>query len=78
MPDVADDANQTIELELQARISAVRKHTGQHLVPKGVCHNCEADLQAGALFCAPVGDGLSECQADYERRTKRRGVAVWE
>jgi RNA polymerase-binding transcription factor DksA len=77
MPDVVDAASQTIELELQARISAVRRHTGPVAVPKGTCHNCEAVLEAGKLFCEPVGTGLSECQVDYERRTKRR-VQTWE
>jgi hypothetical protein len=86
MPDVADDAAQTIELELQARISAVRKHTGQHLVPKVnertgkiVCHNCDCEIAPGKLFCDPLPADpnkprkteISECQEDYENRMRR-------
>jgi hypothetical protein len=73
MPDIADNASDTIELELRARISAVRKHTGPQLAAIGVCHNCEADLAPGKLFCSPLaeGPGMSECQQDYERRVRR-------
>lgn len=73
MPDIADAAEQTIELELAAHLSAIKERIGPQLVPIGVCHNCEADLEPGKLFCAPVGTGLSECQTDYEYRTRRVG-----
>jgi hypothetical protein len=79
MPDVVDAADQTIELELQAHIAAVRKHTGAPLQARGACHNCEAALEPGKLFCAalppdplkPRASEISECQEDYERRARR-------
>jgi hypothetical protein len=71
MPDIADMADGNIALELQSNLHAAKKRLGPQLAPIGACHNCEADLEAGKLFCAPVGEGLSECQVDYERRVKR-------
>lgn len=71
MADIADAAEQTIELELSAAVSAIRKKTGPQLGPVGVCHNCGEEIAAGMLFCAPLGEGLSECQVDYEHRTRR-------
>ena len=67
----ADNADAAIEMELKANLYAAKKRLGPQLAPIGACHNCEADLEAGKLFCAPVGEGLSECQVDYERRVKR-------
>jgi RNA polymerase-binding transcription factor DksA len=74
MADIADAAEQTIELELSAQIAAIRKKTGPQLEAIGVCHNCGDEIAVGTLFCAPLGAGLSECQMDYERRAKRGGV----
>jgi hypothetical protein len=73
MADVVDAAEQTIELELAAQLSAIRKRTGPQLEAIGVCHNgCGEKLPRGQLFCSPVyAAGLSECQQDYEHRTKR-------
>jgi len=71
MANEADLADQTIELELNAALAAVRARTGPQLAPIGVCHNCEADVEPGQLFCAPVGEGMSECQQDYEKRVRR-------
>jgi hypothetical protein len=71
MSDIADNADQTIQLELSARLAAVRRNTGPQLAPICMCHNCEADLEPGKLFCAALGDGLSECQEDYEKRVRR-------
>lgn len=74
MPDIADAADSTIQLELNAHLSAIRQRPGPQLAPIGVCHNCEAELGHGKLFCAPIGAGLSECQEDFERRVKRRAA----
>jgi len=71
MADVVDDADQTIALELAAQIAAIKKKTGPQLAPIGMCHNCEADIEPGKLFCAPVGSEMSECQVDYEKRVRR-------
>lgn len=71
MPDIADAADNTIALELAAHLAAIKAKTGPQLVPIGICHNCEADVEPGKLFCAPVGEGLSECQQDYEKRVRR-------
>jgi RNA polymerase-binding transcription factor DksA len=72
MADVADAAEQTIELELQAQLSAIRRHTGPVLEAIRMCHNCSESLPQGQLFCSPLVDfGLSECQVDYENRAKR-------
>jgi len=71
MADIADAAEQTIELELTAAITAIRSKTGPQLAPAGVCHNCGDEIAAGTLFCAPVGAAMSECQVDFERRSKR-------
>jgi hypothetical protein len=76
MPNEADMADQTIELELQASLTAVRARRAPDLVPKGMCHNCDSEVEPGKLFCAAVaeGPGLSECQEDYERRVRRGRV----
>lgn len=71
MADIADAAEQTIELELSAALTAIRSKTGPQLMSMGVCHNCGDEIAAGTLFCAPIGTGLSECQVDFERRSKR-------
>lgn len=71
MPNEADLADQTIEIELKAHLAAVRRKTGPQLEPIGVCHNCGERVEYGKLFCAPVGSGLSECQVDYEYRMRR-------
>jgi len=72
MPNEADLADQTIELELRAQLAAVRKQTGPQLEALGFCHNCGEKLEKNALFCSPIhGAGLSECQQDYEHRTRR-------
>ena len=71
MPDIADAAENTIQLELNAQLSAIRSRTGPQLAPIGCCHNCEADVGPGQLFCEPIGSGMSECQQDYEKRVRR-------
>lgn len=71
MADIADAAEQTIELELGAALAAIRARTGPPLESVGVCHNCGEEIAAGTLFCAPVGGGLSECQLDFEHRMRR-------
>jgi hypothetical protein len=72
MPDIADAADSTIQIELAARISAVRSRTGPQLEAIGCCHNCAEPLTKNALFCSPIdAAGLSECQQDYEKRTRR-------
>lgn len=70
MPNEADMADQTIELELTAALAAVRARAGRQLAPIGCCHNCEADVEPGKLFCAAVRGGMSECQEDYEKRIR--------
>ena len=40
-----------------------RRH--QRLIPCHRCHNCEASLPAGFLFCD------TDCRDDYQRRAKR-------
>jgi RNA polymerase-binding transcription factor DksA len=74
MADIADAAEQTIELELTAAVAAIRKKTGPQLEAVRVCHNCGDEIAPGTLFCAPVGNAMSECQVDYERRSKRSRI----
>jgi len=72
MPDIADAADSTIQLELAAHLSAIRSRTGPPLEAIGMCHNCGEKLERNSLFCSPlVASGLSECQVDYEKRVKR-------
>ena len=47
MPDIADAAENTIQLELNAQLSAIRSRTGPQLAAIGCCHNCEADVGPG-------------------------------
>lgn len=73
MPDLIDRAADVIELEMRARLAAVRQRTGIQLEPNGICHNCSCEVDGPRLFCKPLEVGCeSECQADYEHRHKRR------
>lgn len=88
MPDVADSANDTMELELHASLSLQRKqaerianqrreHEEKHRAA-GVCLNCKETITAGTLYCPPLsGDGISECQQDHEVRTSKRRQQSW-
>lgn len=58
MPDIADRANDLMELDQKIALSH-RKKGG--LKPIGCCYNCSEPLHKG-LFCD------ADCRDDYERR----------
>ena len=64
MSDIVDIAQQAEALHLQRALAAVRVQR-QRLIPCHRCHNCEASLPAGFLFCD------TDCRDDYQRRAKR-------
>ena len=62
MADEIDKANESAEIELQARLS---KRLPE-VKPNGHCLNCEAKLANGKrLFCD------AECREDYEHRNRK-------
>jgi hypothetical protein len=88
MPDIADAANDTVEIELAASLSVQRKaaekiarerkeHEERNLAA-GVCLNCRESIDKGTLYCPPlVSGGKSECQQDHEKRIGNRGQKSW-
>jgi cytochrome c553 len=88
MPDIADSANDTVEIELAASLSVQRKaaeklsqqrreHEERNLAA-GVCLNCRDSIEKGTLYCPPLdGQGKSECQQDHERRLGTRRQQTW-
>jgi len=73
MPDLADMADDNIELELQSNIYLARKRVIKPLMPNKKCHNCGDGVAKDELFCPKVGEKalMSECQADFERRSTK-------
>ncbi len=69
MSDIADIANDRVELELELSMKARR---GRHvLVPAGQCHYCAEEVGSGALFCD------TGCRDEYDREAairKRQGL----
>lgn len=64
MPDLADDANNTVEIELAASLSVQRKnaeriakqrkeHEEKNLAA-GICLNCRETIATGTLYCPPL------------------------
>jgi hypothetical protein len=83
MPDIADAANETAEIELAAslsvqrqaaeRIAKERKEHEEKNLAAGVCLNCREAITKGTLYCSPLkGEGKSECQEDHEKRIGKR------
>ena len=62
MSDIVDLAQPAEAMHLQRALAAAR---AQHppLIPCHRCHNCEASLPVGTLFCD------TDCRDDYQRRT---------
>jgi RNA polymerase-binding transcription factor DksA len=60
--DEVDQANDHIEREMQARLSARRL---AELQPCGSCYNCGEDIAPGRKFCD------IECREDYDHRITR-------
>lgn len=71
MADVVDMSENNIEMQLQSNIFAAKKRVAEPLVACGTCFNCGDEVGVGMLFCPALGSGLSECQIDYEHRTRR-------
>lgn len=66
MADEADRADAVIELNLAEALSRSR---GVEILPRGYCHNCEADLPDDSLFCD------KHCREDWEaRRAHKRAT----
>jgi hypothetical protein len=89
MPDVADSANDTMELELNASLSLQRKqrekiakdrreYEEKH-AERGECLNCKEQIAVGTLYCPPLDAAAkkSECQQDHEARTSKRSQQSW-
>lgn len=88
MPDAADSANDTVEIELRASLSVQRKaaekiakerkeHEERNLAA-GICLNCREAVEKGTLYCLPLrGEGKSECQQDHEKRVGNRRAQSW-
>ena len=62
MNDIVDQANDNIEREMNARLSA---RLTRGLEPNGSCHNCSEAVPDGRLFCD------LECRDDLDRRLRR-------
>jgi hypothetical protein len=65
MSDIVDMAQPAEALHLQRALAAARTQSPS-LLACHRCHNCEASLPAGALFCD------ADCRDDYQHRTSRR------
>lgn len=66
-PDMLDQAADLVERERAALLAAhLQRVEAARLAPKGVCHNCEYEVEADEVFCD------HECKADYEYIQKRR------
>lgn len=62
MNDIVDQANDNIEREMHARLSA---RITKGLDPNGLCHNCGEVAPAGRQFCCV------DCRDDYDHRQRR-------
>ena len=68
--DVADEANEHIEREMQARMAT---HRGQELAPTGACLFCDEPLAHPLRFCdTSCRDGHDALQ----RARSRNGVGA--
>ena len=65
MADIADLAQEHIEREAHLVIAAGRKPVG--IRANGVCHNCDATVTTGLLFCD------SDCRDDWQLRSRAEG-----
>lgn len=64
MPDFADLAAEREQIDTARAIEAARLPRPT-LQPRGSCHNCDAQLDAVALFCD------ADCRDDWQLRTRQ-------
>lgn len=57
MADDVDVTNDRMEVQVAARIAAIR--TSKKTSPKGVCYYCDAKVKKNALYCSDA------CQHDH-------------
>lgn len=62
--DIVDQAQRIEHLPVQAALARARAAI-QKLPACGLCHNCQASVPPGHLYCD------ADCRDDHQHRTKR-------
>lgn len=63
-----DLASERSELERETLVARIRARMGSRLVPYGICHACESEVEGQRLFCD------SSCAEDYEFLVRRGAI----